>query len=87
VSGRFDGWVWNFHALECDVWNLDDGRFVRIDFGPRTRRLVITGSGVLQYVMTVCPPWRCFDALREFLARGTAPYDRLSRSLEDVRDL
>src|SRR5688572_2447965 len=57
-SGRFDRWAWDFHGLECDVWNLDDGRFVRIDFGPSTRRLVITGWGVLQFVMSVRPPWR-----------------------------
>jgi hypothetical protein len=77
-GGRFERWAWSFHGLECDVWNLDDGRFVRIDFGPSTRRLAITGWGVLQYVMTTRAPWRSFEQLRGFLAAKAPPYDELS---------
>jgi hypothetical protein len=77
-KGRFGRWAWVFHGLECDVWNVDDKRLVRIDFGSSTQRLVITGFGVLQYVMTVRPPWRCFEALRAFLVKHGKPYGYLS---------
>lgn len=77
-SGRFQRWAWGFHGLECDLRHLDDGRFVRIDFGPSTRHLVLTGWGVLQFVMTSRPPWRSFHDLREFLADEPPPYHHLS---------
>jgi hypothetical protein len=27
-------WRYFFHGFECDIENLSDGRFLRIDFGP-----------------------------------------------------
>ncbi|WP_433928463.1 hypothetical protein AB3662_34340 [Sorangium cellulosum] len=71
-------WRWNFHGLECDVENVIDGRFVRIDFGPMSRRLTFTGWGVLQYIMCTRAPWPTFDALARFLAQETPPWSSLS---------
>jgi hypothetical protein len=71
-------WRWNFHGLECDMRNVKDGRTVRIDFGPKSHHLVLTGWGVLQYVMSVVPPWQTYDELRDYLAQSGPPYDHLS---------
>ena len=60
-------WAWFFHGLEVDMWHTHDGRFVRIDFGPLSQRLVITGWGVLQFVMTSKSPWNSYDDLYNYL--------------------
>jgi hypothetical protein len=38
-SGSFMNGTWKyfFHGLECDVQNISDKRFLRIDFGPGGR--------------------------------------------------
>lgn len=77
-EGHFDGWRWGFHGLACDLTNEADGRLVRTDFGPSSRRLAMTGWGVLQYVMTAKSPWRPFPALQLHLAEHAPPYDSLS---------
>lgn len=71
-------WRWDFHGLECDVENVSDGRFVRIDFGPTSQHLTVSGWGVLQYVMCTRDPWPTFDSLARFLAREEPPWSSLS---------
>lgn len=61
-------WRFWFHGYELDVENLRDGRRVRIDFGTLAKRLVLTGWGAYQYVMTVQAPWRTYPALRAHFA-------------------
>jgi hypothetical protein len=77
ARGRAGEWSWWFHGLECDMQHAD-GHFVRIDFGPTGQRLVLTGWGVLQYVMCAKPPWRTFETLRAHLAARPPPYNSLS---------
>ena len=79
--GEFDGGEWRyfFHGLECDVINKD-GRFLRIDFGPKGRIDTISGWGVLQYIMTSTSPWPVYTELQNFLADKPKPYDELSGS-------
>jgi hypothetical protein len=73
-------WRYFFHGLECDLENVQDGRFLRLDFGPQGRLDTFTGWGVLQFIMAAKPPWREFPALRDFLAEKPPPYHRLSGS-------
>ena len=73
-------WNWFFHGFECDIKNTQDGRFVRVDFGPARNRLTFTGWGIMQFVMTSKPPWREFAVLRSCLARKAPPYDEYSGS-------
>jgi hypothetical protein len=84
---RIGDWEAFFHGLECDVEHVHDGRFVRIDFGPRIRPIALSGFGVLQYVMCVCEPWRPFPALREWLAERGPPYDSLSGSHRKMTEI
>jgi len=79
-SGRSkDGqWAWYFHGFECDVAHVSDGRFVRIDFGPTSQHLTLSGWGVLQYVMCTKDPWPTFDTLARFLASEEPPWSSLS---------
>jgi hypothetical protein len=81
--GRLEGtdWVYFFHGLECDLKNLTDGRFLRIDFGPHGRTDTFTAWGVLQFIMTSVPPWPEFPDLREYFAKGPPPFDQFSGSL------
>src|SRR4051794_13571540 len=44
-------WRYFFHGLECDLKNTTDGRFLRLDFGPRGRIDTFTAWGVLQFIM------------------------------------
>jgi hypothetical protein len=77
---RSGDWEAFFHGFECDVQNVKDGRFVRIDFGPSARPLALSGFGVLQYVMCAREPWRPFPVLRGWLAESGPPYHPLSGS-------
>ncbi len=77
---RVGDWEPFFHGFECDMENVADGRFVRMDFGPRSRPLALSGFGVLQYVMCAREPWRSFPVLREWLAESGPPYGPLSGS-------
>lgn len=78
-------WEWYFHGLECDIKNLRDGRFVRLDFGPRRNRSTFTSWGVMQFVMTSKPPWHLYESLRAFLAEKPPPYDEYSGTDIPVR--
>lgn len=82
--GRLEGteWVYFFHGLECDIKNVSDGRFLRIDFGPRGRVDTFTAWGVLQFLMTSVPPWREFPHLKAYFAKCDPPFDPYSGSFE-----
>jgi hypothetical protein len=84
--GRLEGtdWVYFFHGLECDLKNAADGRFLRIDFGPRGRTDTFTAWGVLQFIMTAVQPWPEFPELRVYFAKGPPPFDQFSGSLEKI---
>lgn len=84
--GRLEGteWVYFFHGLECDLQNVTDGRFLRIDFGPRGRVDTFTAWGVLQFIMTSVPPWPEFPQLKACFAKGALPFDQFSGSLEKM---
>ncbi|HTE20162.1 MAG TPA: hypothetical protein VK689_17495 [Armatimonadota bacterium] len=77
--GRIRGTDWDyfFHGFECDLRCATDGRYVRIEWGPRGR---LDGYGVLQFVMTSKAPWTEFPALQAYLAEKPPPYDHYSGS-------
>jgi hypothetical protein len=77
-------WTYFFHGLECDLQNGTDGRFLRVDFGPRGRLDTFTAWGVLQFVMTSVPPWPEFPQLKAYFAKGAPPFDRFSGSFEEM---
>lgn len=85
-SGELDGTGWHylFHGMECDLKNMQDGRFLRVEFGPHGRLDTFSGFSVLQFVMTTTAPWRMFPALREFLTEVPPPYNELSGSHENM---
>jgi hypothetical protein len=74
-------WSYFFHGYECDLKNADDGRFLRIDFGPGGRFDTITAWGVLQLIMTSTSPWLEFPALKELFADKAPPYNQYSGNL------
>lgn len=78
-------WKWFFHGLECDIKNMRDGRFVRIDFGPCRNKFAFTSWGVMQFVMTSRPPWHSYEVLQSLLAEAPPPYDEYSGSDHPVR--
>jgi len=88
-TGFFDGekWRYFFHGLECDLKNLKDGRFLRIDFGPAGRFDAFTAWGVTQFVMTSKEPWPDFSELRDYLAKDSPPYTEHSGSAEKAERL
>ncbi len=83
-TGRLANGEWDyfFHGLECNLKNVQDGRFLRVEFGPKGRFDTFSGWSVLQFVMTAQVPWHEFPDLRAFLADGPPPYDELSGSYE-----
>jgi hypothetical protein len=82
--GHFLGEQWAFfsHGLECDVKNPNDGRFLRLDFGPGGRFDTFTAWGIVQFIMASKSPWPDFEELKTFLAEAAPPYDEQSGSLE-----
>ena len=80
-------WSYFFHGLECDLKNLHDGRFLRIDFGPGGRFDAFTPWGVSQFVMTSKAPWPDFIGLREYLAQAGSAHHESSASLEKATGL
>jgi hypothetical protein len=69
-----EGTNWNcvLHGLECDLENTQDGRLLRLDFGPGGRVDTFTMWGVLRFVMTSIAPWPEYPELkREFAESGT----------------
>jgi hypothetical protein len=75
-------WQYFFHGVECDLRNPKDGRFLRIDFGPRGITTAFIAWGVTQLIMTSKAPWREFPQLQSYLAEGSPPYNERSGSLE-----
>jgi len=77
-------WKYFFHGLECDLKNSQDGRFLRLDFGPNGRFDTFSGWGILQFIMTTKAPWRTFPSLQCFLAEKVPPYNEFSGSHEKM---
>jgi hypothetical protein len=73
-------WRYFFHGLECDLKNIRDGRFLRLDFGPNGRYDTFSGYGILQFVMTTRFPWREFEALKLHLSDAPGPFTEYSGS-------
>lgn len=71
-------WTYFFHGLECDLRIQKDGRFLRIDFGPKGRVGILNDGGVLRFIMTSVPPWREFPKLRAYLAKSGPPFNEYS---------
>jgi hypothetical protein len=82
--GHFLGeqWAFFFHGLECDVKNQNDGRFLRLDFGPGGRFDTFTAWGIAQFIMASGSPWPAFEELKTLLAVSPPPYNEQSGSLE-----
>ena len=66
-------WLYFFHGLECALRNQQDGRCLRIDFGPQGRVGFINDGGVLGLIQTSVAPWREFPDLRAYFAESGPP--------------
>src|SRR5262249_55236440 len=64
-----------------------DGRFLRVDFGPRGRTDTFTPWGITQFIMASKPPWSEFEELKRYLAQNPPPYDQCSGSLEKMEPI
>ena len=92
MSGRHEGpgrigesgWSERFHGFECDLRHAD-GRFLRVDFGPKGRLDTFTMWGVLQFIMTSAPPWLEFADLKGYFAEKEPPLNELSGSFSRIR--
>ena len=84
-SGRIgdSGWAYFFHGLECNLRHAD-GRFLRIDFGPKGRLDTFNGWGVLQFIMTSTPPWSEFADLKQHFAEREPPFDEYAGSFSKM---
>ncbi len=71
-----EAWQFFFHGLECDLRNTADGRFLRLDFGPKGRVDTFTAWGVLQFIMTSTPPWGEYRDLKRTFAAKEPPWDQ-----------
>lgn len=80
-------WQYFFHGLECDFKHTQDGRFVRVEFGPRGRCDIFSGWGVLQFTMTTKSPWGEYPELQNYLAAKEPPFDELSGDHRKMVDL
>jgi hypothetical protein len=72
-----ESWVFFFHGLECDLTNLEDGRLLRLDFGPGGTTLTFTLWGIRQFILHARAPWREFPELRQLVASDPAAVSRL----------
>ncbi|WP_110520037.1 DUF6896 domain-containing protein [Herpetosiphon llansteffanensis] len=88
-SGMIAGTAWRyfFHGLECDMSNQQDGRFVRIEFGPGGRADCISSYSVLQFIMTSKAPWGYYPELQAQLADKPAPFDEHSGDYQAIHTL
>jgi hypothetical protein len=77
-----EGWVYFFHGWECDLKNEDDGRFLRVDFGPGGRLDTFTAWGVLQFIMCSKQPWIEYAELQMLVAKEPPPFTQYSGSFE-----
>ncbi len=75
-------WSYFFHGYDADLRHADDGRFLRVDFGPHGNTDTFTSWGTAQFVMTSKNPWTDFYDLKAYLANRPPPYDEHSASLE-----
>lgn len=65
-SGTFkDNWSYFFHGLDCDLKNIADGRFIKLEFGPYGKVGYFTIRGVLQFVINSCFPWPNFSNFKK----------------------
>jgi hypothetical protein len=60
-------WTYNFHGLELDIQNRHDGRFARLEFGPRGMDDVFSSSSVGIFAVSSRLPWPIFPRLKFFL--------------------
>ncbi len=80
-------WAYFFHGYECDLRNLNDGRFLRVDFGPEGRVGILNSYGVLRLIMTSVLPWREFPKLRSYFAKDGPPYHENSGDWQKMSEL
>ena len=80
-------WAYRFHGLECDLKNQKDGRFLRIDFGPKGRVGILNLGGVERFIMTSVLPWPEFPNLRTYFAKSGPPFDEYSGSWEKMSEV
>jgi hypothetical protein len=66
-------WKYIFHGFECEVENYNDGRHLRIEFGPHGRFDTISPDTIYTYVRSSRAPWREFPKLREFFVKKSPP--------------
>ncbi len=52
-----DEWKYNFHGLELDIQNRRDGRFARIEFGPRGMDNVFSEQSIGIFAVSTRSPW------------------------------
>lgn len=79
-SGAVTGTPWRyfFHGFECDLKHAEDGRFLRLDFGPGGRFDTFSAWGVLQLIITSTAPWAEFAPLKQLFAKTEPPWDEYS---------
>jgi hypothetical protein len=75
-------WLYFFHGIECDLRHAQDGRFLRLDFGPHGITDAFTPWGAAQFIMTSKSPWPEFNDLKTYLADHAPPYDEYAASME-----
>jgi hypothetical protein len=75
-------WSYLFHGMDCDLMNTLDGRFLRVNFGPKGRTDTFTSWGITQFIMASKPPWSEFKELKKYLAKVPPPHNQYSGSLE-----
>lgn len=76
-----EAWQFFFHGLECDLWHTGDGRFLRLDCGPKGRIDTFTAWGVLQFIMTSTHPWGEYRDLKRAFAATEPPWDQYAGDL------
>ncbi|MBM7845419.1 DUF6896 domain-containing protein [Herpetosiphon giganteus] len=88
-SGMIADTAWRYflHGLECDISNQEDGRFVRIEFGPGGRADCLSSYSVLQFIMTSKAPWGYYPELQAQLADEPAPFDEHSGDYHAIKAL
>ncbi len=77
-------WWYFFHGYECDFRNQRDGRFLRLDFGPKGETGFLDTYGVLRFVLASQPPWPMFPPLITYFAQSRP---RLDPSAGDVQKM
>jgi len=83
---HLDGSDWKcfFHGFECDLENTNDGRLLRLDFGPGGRVDTFTMWGVLRFVMTSVAPWPEYPELRVQFAEHEESTNSFGGSMDAI---